>query len=45
MQHYVKECPNLQALLKENVSSSIQRFSGKEESKAQVHLIEPMSER
>ncbi len=44
MRHYFKECPNLQALPRENVSSSIRRFSAKEKGKAQVHLIEPMSE-
>jgi hypothetical protein len=45
MGHYSRECPNLAALAtKESASSSTQRFSVKEKGKAQVHLIEPISE-
>jgi hypothetical protein len=46
MGHYSRECPNLPALAtKENVSSSTRKFSTEEKGKAQVHLIEPISER
>jgi len=46
MGHYSRECPNLLALvIKKNVSSSIRRFSTDEKGKAQIHLIEPISER
>ncbi len=45
MGHYSRECSNLPALAtKENASSSTRRFSAKEKGKAQVHLIEPISE-
>jgi len=45
MGHYSRECPNLLTLAtRENVSSSIRRFSTEEKSKAQVHLIEPVNE-
>jgi hypothetical protein len=45
MGHYSKECPNLPALAtRENASSSTRRFFVEEKGKAQVHLIEPMSE-
>jgi hypothetical protein len=45
MGHYSRECPNLPTLAtKENTSSSTRRFSAEEKGKAQVHLIEPMSE-
>jgi hypothetical protein len=45
MGHYSKECPNLPALAtRENAGSSSRRFSAEEKGKAQVHLIEPMSE-
>jgi hypothetical protein len=45
MGHYSRECPNLPALAtRENVSSYTRRFSVKEKGKAQVHLIEPISE-
>ncbi len=45
MGHYSKECPNSPALAtRENVSSSTRRFSAEEKGKAQVHLIEPISE-
>jgi hypothetical protein len=43
--HYFKKCPNLPTLpTKENVGSSIQRFSIEEKGKIQVHLIKPMNE-
>jgi hypothetical protein len=45
MGHYSRECPNLPALAtRENASSSTRRFSTEEKGKAQVHLIEPISE-
>jgi len=45
MGHYSRECLNLPALAtRENASSSIRRFFAKEKGKAQVHLIEPISE-
>jgi len=45
MGHYSRECPNSPALAtRENASSSTQRFSAEEKGKAQVHLIEPISE-
>ncbi len=45
MGHYSRECPNLPALAtRKNVGSFIRRFSVEEKGKAQVHLIEPMSE-
>jgi len=45
MGHYSRECPNLPALAtKKNANSSIRRFSTEEKGKAQVHLIEPISE-
>jgi len=45
MGHYSRECPNLPALATiENASFSTQRFSTKKKGKAQVHLIEPISE-
>ncbi|CAK9191943.1 unnamed protein product [Sphagnum troendelagicum] len=45
MGHYSRECPNSPALsTRENASSSTRRFSAEEKGKAQVHLIEPMSE-
>jgi hypothetical protein len=45
MGHYSRECPNSPALAtKENASSSTRRFSTEEKGKAQVHLIEPISE-
>jgi hypothetical protein len=46
MGRYSRECPNLPTLAtRENVGSSIQRFSAEKKGKAQVHLIELMSER
>jgi len=46
MGHYSRKCPNSLALAtRENTSSFIRRFSTKEKGKAQVHLIEPISER
>jgi hypothetical protein len=46
MGHYSKECPNLHTLpTKENVGSSIRRFSTVEKGKVQIHLIKPMNER
>jgi hypothetical protein len=46
MGHYSKKCPNLSTLpTKENVGSSIQRFSIEEKNKVQVHLIKSMNER
>jgi hypothetical protein len=45
MGHYLRECPNLPALVtRENASPSTRRFSAKGKGKAQVHLIKPMSE-
>jgi hypothetical protein len=45
MGHYSRECPNSPALAtRKNVSSSTRRFSAEEKGKAQVHLIEPISE-
>jgi hypothetical protein len=45
MGHYSRECLNLATLAtRENVSSSTRRFSTEEKGKAQVHLIEPISE-
>ncbi len=45
MGHYSRECPNSPALAtRENASSSTRRFSVEEKGKAQVHLIEPISE-
>jgi len=45
MGHYSRECPNLSALAtRENAGSSTRRFSTKEKGKAQVHLIESISE-
>ncbi len=45
MGHYSRECPNSPALAtRENASSSTRRFSAEEKGKAQVHLIEPISE-
>ncbi len=45
MGHYSRECPNSPALTtRKNASSSTQRFSTEEKGKAQVHLIEPISE-
>jgi len=45
MGHYSIECPNSLALAtRDNVSSSTRRFSTEENGKAQVHLIEPISE-
>jgi hypothetical protein len=45
MGHYSRECPNSPALAtRENASSSTRRFSVEEKGKAQVHLIEAISE-
>jgi hypothetical protein len=45
MGHYSRECPNSPALAtRENASSSTRRFSAEEKGKAQVHLIESISE-
>jgi hypothetical protein len=45
MGHYSRECPNSAALTtRENANSSTRRFSVEEKGKAQVHLIEPISE-
>jgi hypothetical protein len=45
MGHYSRECPNLPALAtRKNANSSIRRFSTEKKGKAQVHLIEPISE-
>ncbi len=45
MGHYSRECSNLPTLAtRENAGSSIRRFSEEEKGKAQVHLVEPMSE-
>jgi len=45
MGHYSKECPNSPALAtRENASSFTRRFSIEEKGKAQVHLIEAISE-
>jgi hypothetical protein len=45
MGHYSRECPNSPALAtRKNVSSSTRRFSTEKKGKAQVHLIEPISE-
>jgi len=45
MGHYSRKCPNSPALVtRENASSSTQRFSAEEKGKAQVHLIESISE-
>jgi len=45
MGHYSRECPNSPALAtRENTSSYTRRFSTEEKGKAQVHLIEPISE-
>jgi hypothetical protein len=45
MGHYSRECPNSSALAtKENASSFTRRFSAKEKGKAQVHLIQSISE-
>jgi hypothetical protein len=45
MGHYSRECPNSPALAtRENASSSTRKFSIEEKGKAQVHLIEPISE-
>jgi hypothetical protein len=45
MGHYSRICPNLPALaIRKNMGSSIRRFSTKEKGKAQIHLIELMSE-
>ncbi len=45
MGHYSRECPNSPTLAtRENASSSTRRFSAEEKGKAQVHLIEPISE-
>jgi hypothetical protein len=45
MGHYSGKCPNLRTLLtRENVSSSIWRFSIEEKNRYQVHLIELMNQ-
>ncbi len=45
MGHYSRKCPNSPALAtRENASSSTRRFSAEEKGKAQVHLIELISE-
>jgi len=45
MGHYSRECPNSLALAsRENVSSSTRRFFAEKKGKAQVYLIEPISE-
>jgi hypothetical protein len=45
MGHYSRECPNSPVLAtRENASSSTRRFFAEEKGKAQVHLIEPISE-
>ncbi len=45
MGHYLRKRPNLPTLAtRENVGSFTQRFSAEEKGKAQVHLIESMSE-
>jgi hypothetical protein len=45
MGHYSRECPNSPVLAtRKNASSSTRRSSAEEKGKAQVHLIEPISE-
>jgi hypothetical protein len=44
MGHYSRECPNSPALATRENASSTRRFSTEEKGKAQVHLIEPISE-
>jgi hypothetical protein len=45
MGHYSRECPNLPALAtRDNANSSTRKFSTEEKGKAQVHLIELISE-
>ncbi len=44
MGHYLRECPNLPLATRKNASSSTRRFSTEDKGKAQVHLIEPISE-
>jgi len=45
MGHYSRKCPNSPTLAtRENASSSTRRFFAEEKGKAQVHLIEPISE-
>jgi len=45
MGHYSRECPNLPTLAtRKNVSSFTPRFSAEEKGKAQMHLIESISE-
>jgi len=45
MGHYSRECPNSPALVtRDNASSSTRRIFAEEKGKAQVHLIEPISE-
>jgi hypothetical protein len=45
MGYYSRECPNSVALAtREYANSSTRRFSAEEKGKAQVHLIEPISE-